>query len=139
MGCCSVCARLTVEEIRYTMTFYHPNLRSLRDAAAAGCDMCRLCWASIQQDNSLEGIDAVLAGRSPGSEGQPLHDKRVWLTGYFQDNFRGRGMPSSGKVASDTGSKVEVGCGNKDDPEATVSEPVLSSKLDVFADPGAGP
>ncbi|KAI1142109.1 HET-domain-containing protein [Hypoxylon sp. FL0543] len=119
------------------MTFYHPNLRSLRDAAAAGCEMCRLCWTAIKQKCSTEEVDAVLAGRCPKSEGgQRLHDERVWLTGFFQDNFRGRGTPGSGKVAKDAGSKVLVGCGNKDDPEATVSEPVLSAELAVFADPG---
>ncbi|KAI0828435.1 HET-domain-containing protein [Hypoxylon sp. FL0890] len=119
------------------MTFYHPNLRSLRDAAVAGCDMCRLCWTAIVQRNNAEDIDAVLAGRCPESQGgQPLHDERVWLTGYFQDNFRGRGTPGSGKVAADRGSEVRVGCGNKDDPEATISNPVLEGVLSVFADPG---
>ncbi|KAI0152174.1 HET-domain-containing protein [Hypoxylon sp. NC0597] len=120
------------------MTFYHPNLRSLRDAAATGCDMCQLCWTSIQQNNSVEAVDAVLAGKCPESQGgQALHDERVWLTGFFQDNFRGRGTPGPGKAATDQGSRVEVSCGNKDDPESTISEPALRGELAVFADPGS--
>ncbi|OTA58360.1 HET-domain-containing protein, partial [Hypoxylon sp. EC38] len=136
MGRCGACAKITVEEIRYTMTFYHPNLRSLQNAAAAGCDMCQLCWTSIQQNNSAVAIDAVLAGKCPESQGgQPLHDERVWLTGYFRDTHSGIAHGIE-KMGVSNRSKVVVGCGNKEDPEATVSEPVLSAELAVFADPG---
>ncbi|KAI2473111.1 HET-domain-containing protein [Annulohypoxylon bovei var. microspora] len=144
MSRCDACAGLTVEAMRDRMTVYHPSLRSLRDSAAAGCDLCRLCWTSVQRENAAESVDAVLAGRCPEAHGgQPLRDERVWLTGAFQDNFR---LAASAQRAEapdlphltspDNGSQVYVGCGNKDDPETTISEPILTSFLDVFADPG---
>ncbi|KAI1205724.1 HET-domain-containing protein [Annulohypoxylon truncatum] len=143
MGPCSACASLTVEEIRDRMAFYHPNLRSLRDSAAAGCAMCHLCWTSLQQSNVASDVEAVLAGKCPGSaDGQPLRDERVWLTGSFQDNFRlhaaaerdkaeqKAGKPASPSIPSftspDRGSEVYISCGNREDPETTVSEPFLS-------------
>ncbi|KAI1107049.1 HET-domain-containing protein [Jackrogersella minutella] len=139
MGQCDTCASLTVEDLRGKMTFYHTSLRSLRDSAAAGCDMCRLCFASIQQSYVKEPVDAVLAGKCPGADGgQPIHDERVWLTGSFQDIFRrGGGAPGPAKAKmSDSASEVWVSCGSKDDPEKTVFSPVLTGTLNVFADRG---
>ncbi|KAI1444678.1 HET-domain-containing protein [Annulohypoxylon stygium] len=149
MGRCDACARLTVDEIRDKMTFYHPTLRSLVDSAAAGCDMCHLCWTCLQKSNDGERINAVLAGLCPGSEdGEPLKDERVWLTGSFQDTFRAAAVEEKEKAEKaaevtlpnfahpDPGSQVYITCGNKEDPETTISEPFLSGTLRVFADPG---
>ncbi|KAI0888690.1 HET-domain-containing protein [Annulohypoxylon maeteangense] len=151
MARCTICASLTVEEIRDRMTYYYPNLRSLRDSAAAGCDMCQLCWTSLQKINHRDIIAAVLAGKCPEDEGGgPLVDERVWLTGAFSDKHRavaaaqrdkaekasGSVGSSSGLAGPDSGSQVYVSCGNRDDPETTNSEAFLNSTLGVFADPG---
>ena len=150
MGRCDACARLTVEELRDRMAFYHPNLRSLIDSAAAGCDMCHLCWTCLQTSHDAERINAVLAGKCPGSsDGQPLQDERVWLTGSFQDTFRAAATAEKDKAEKaaevtlpnfahpDAGSQVYITCGNKEDPETTISEAFLTGTLRVFADPGA--
>ncbi|OTB00027.1 hypothetical protein M426DRAFT_245042 [Hypoxylon sp. CI-4A] len=138
MGRCDICASLTVEEIRSRVAVYHPNLRSLRDGAAAGCDMCQLCWESLRQGNKPEEINAVLAGNCPEGYGDgPVHDERVWLTGLLSDKFRGRGTPgAAGATKSDNSSHVDVECGNRYDTDLTVSPLALRGQLDVFADPG---
>ncbi|KAI1090179.1 HET-domain-containing protein [Rostrohypoxylon terebratum] len=149
MGRCDRCARFAVEEIRNGMRYFHPNLRSLRDSAAAGCDMCHLCWTCLRNGHKAEDIDAVLAGKCPSYDGgQPLYDERVWLEGYFVDEFRAhaikerdRAEKASGPiptnvVSSTNGSQIEVGCGHQKDPEKTFGGFILGGCLGVFADPG---
>lgn len=124
---------MTVEHLRGTMVFYHPSLRSLRDSAAAGCDMCRMFWVSIQQRYEREDIDAVLSGKAIEIEGgQPLYDERVWLLGEFRD----RGRSHSKYNESTWGSAVWVYCGYTEDPDMSVKPGVLQSRVAVFADPG---
>ncbi|KAI1798865.1 HET-domain-containing protein [Daldinia bambusicola] len=143
MARCETCATLTVEELRSHMTFFHPNLRSLRDSATAGCDLCMLCWVSIQRKNTTDSIDSVLAGRFPASHkraGQPLNDERVWLTGMFSDSFRNPKelghATGTNKTHTQSGSHIWVDCGNEADPEASFGKEILHSELSVFADPG---
>ncbi|KAI1386154.1 HET-domain-containing protein [Hypoxylon trugodes] len=118
------------------MVPHHPNLRSLRDSATAGCDLCQLIWTSIQQQNpEVEKIDAVLTGQSP--DGEPLFSEQVWLRGSFMDTSRGREPRGSANVSQqDGGSQVYVDCGNEENPETTMSPAMLTSTLWVFADPG---
>ncbi|KAI1379321.1 HET-domain-containing protein [Hypoxylon crocopeplum] len=140
MGRCNVCAGLTVEETRLGNATYHTSLRALRDSAVAGCGLCRLWWASVQQGYDAKTVDAVLAGMDPDAEGQqPLRDERPWLTGSI--NYHERGEWSDKLEFSKPnqlrgGSQLDLACGNRDDPEATVAPPVLSSSLNVFAEPG---
>ncbi|OTB19037.1 hypothetical protein K445DRAFT_19647 [Daldinia sp. EC12] len=147
MARCKTCAALTVEELRSHMTFFHPSLRSLRDSASAGCDLCLLCWTSIQRKHATDAIDAVLAGKFPATyecAGQPLSDERVWLTGMFSDSFRNLEekstyVTSTDKTHNQTGSLVWVDCGNEKDPESSFGKEILHSELSVFADPGTPP
>ncbi|KAI0006971.1 HET-domain-containing protein [Xylariaceae sp. FL0662B] len=115
------------------MVLYHASLRSLRDSAASGCDLCHLCWTSVKISHRAEAVESVLAGQVPGSNGEPLYDERVWLTGSFTDGGR---TSTSKPNAPHPGSEIYIDCGNTEDPEATVSPSVLHSRLDVFADPG---
>ncbi|KAI1466432.1 HET-domain-containing protein [Daldinia caldariorum] len=145
MARCKTCTTLTVEELRSHMTFFHPNLRSLRDSATAGCDLCMLCWVSIQRKYPTNSIDSVLDGRFPANyerAGQPLDDERVWLTGMFSDLFLFRNpkeldnTTGTDKTNNQAGSHVWVDCGSEADPEASVAKEILHSELSVFADPG---
>lgn len=83
MALCDTCAGLVFTEMVRRKTFIRPNLRSLRDSAAAGCRACQLFWASLQQADDADMIDAISAGNIPGEqlveEVQPLRDERVWL------------------------------------------------------------
>ncbi|KAI8960731.1 HET-domain-containing protein [Daldinia sp. FL1419] len=147
MARCETCANLTVEELRSHMTFFHANLRSLRDSASAGCDLCLLCWISIQRKNPKDEIDSVLDGKFPPrheNAGQPLGDERVWLTGMFSDRFRnlgpktasGAGTAGVDRGQGQTGSVVWVECGNEEDAETSLNKQILSSELIAFADTG---
>ncbi|KAI0843805.1 HET-domain-containing protein [Daldinia vernicosa] len=147
MARCETCAALTVEELRSHMTFFHPNLRSLRDSAIAGCDLCLLCWISIQRKHTTDEINSVLDGRFPANyehAGQPLGDERVWLTGMFSDMFRNPKQRTAAGTANITGvdhtrnqngSKVWVDCGNGENAEEGFGKEILHSELYVFADP----
>ncbi|KAI0119054.1 HET-domain-containing protein [Daldinia grandis] len=148
MARCKTCAALTVEELRSHMTFFHPNLRSLRDSATAGCDLCLLCWISIQRTHTAENINSVLDGRFPsnyGNAGQPLGDERVWLTGIFSDLFRNSkkrtvvGTANTiviDRTRNQIGSRIWVDCGSGENAEESSGKEILHSELYVFADPG---
>ncbi|KAI1651710.1 HET-domain-containing protein [Daldinia loculata] len=148
MARCKTCAALTVKELRNHMTFFHPNLRSLRDSATAGCDLCLLCWISIQRKYTAGEINSVLDGVFPTSyenAGQPLGDERVWLTGMFLDLFRNSKQRIAAGTVNTTvvdqhraqaGSRVWVECGNKENAEESFGKEILHSELGIFADPG---
>lgn len=137
MASCSFCSNLTVEMLFDADIRFHPNLRSLRDSAAARCPFCALAYAAIVGTCHRDVITALLNDEVPESHKEyDVFYPSIWLRGQLYAHGSGTRVSVAGQES--TGDSIWLTCGRPQpdvgqDETNRSSSPIGSVRLSCYA------
>ncbi|KAI0859771.1 heterokaryon incompatibility protein-domain-containing protein [Xylaria cubensis] len=123
---CATCTALRSDDIIGGTVQIHDNVQALKASAAAGCDLCTLCWTRIVQQWGKQNLEYLLQGLD--TSGERVDDEKVYLQGQIYPSRPPRNIDYGDHAQSHPGNQVLVILGLIDSS--------ILAYLKVFADPG---
>ncbi|KAF6814009.1 heterokaryon incompatibility protein [Colletotrichum plurivorum] len=110
MALCNFCSKLTAEMLFDADLRFHPNLRSLKDSAAANCPFCILCYDAIQKSCHRDIITALLNDEVPESHRDyDVFYPSIWLRGQIYPLGSGTRVALAGQSTAED--SIWLSCG----------------------------
>ncbi|KAK2772264.1 heterokaryon incompatibility protein [Colletotrichum kahawae] len=134
MAYCSICVKLTIDDVSNTDFRFHPNLKSLKQGADNNCALCTLCFTRLQDENERQVISDLLEGKRPSQSREGVWYHSIWLHGEYvpveHNTGSSRGESSGGGVWISVG---QFRAGFNDMEETNISGFQVTARLSWYA------